>query len=118
MDQVVQVMEDEDGWGIVGMAIQGSCGHREREAVVRAVVGRWGLEAGPRQGRDKGAFFSVSTPLELTGSELDTITYSRDHFYTTSYFIPLDSEGIDFGSDRKRSDAIRPSCRDAKSRGN
>jgi hypothetical protein len=47
-------MEDEDGWSVVGMAIQGSCGHREREAVVRAVVGRWGLEAGPRQGRDKG----------------------------------------------------------------
>jgi len=50
-------MEDEDGWGVVGMAIQGSCGHREREAVVRAVVGRWGLEAGPRQGRDNCTFF-------------------------------------------------------------
>ena len=56
LDEVVQVLEDEDGWGVVGMAIQGSCGHREREAVVRAVVGRWGLEAGPRQGRDKGTY--------------------------------------------------------------
>jgi hypothetical protein len=55
LDQAVKEMEDEDGWGVVGMAIQGSCGHREREAVVRAVVGRWGLDAGPRQGRDKGA---------------------------------------------------------------
>jgi ankyrin repeat protein len=57
LDEAVQVMEDEDGWGVVGMAIQGSCGHREREAVVRAVVGRWGLEAGPRQGRDNGVSF-------------------------------------------------------------
>lgn len=54
LDEVAMGMEDDDGWGIVGMAIQGSCGHREREAVVRAVVGRWGLEAGDRQGRDRG----------------------------------------------------------------
>jgi len=91
-------MQDEDGWGVVGMAIQGSCGHREREAVVRAVVGRWGLEAGSRQGRDKGAFFAVFTRLELMYSGLDTITYSRYYLYTTSDLIPLDSRGIDFGS--------------------
>jgi hypothetical protein len=54
LDEVVNEMEDEDGWGLVGMAIQGSCGHREREAAVRAVVARWGLNAGPRQGRDEG----------------------------------------------------------------
>jgi hypothetical protein len=91
-------MEDEDGWGVVGMAIQGSCGHREREAVVRAVVGRFGLEAGPRQGRDRGTFFSVFTPLELICSGLDTTTHSRYHLYTTSHFIFIDSRCIDFSS--------------------
>jgi hypothetical protein len=92
-------MEDEDGWGVVGMAIQGSCGHREREAVVRAVVGRWGLEAGPRQGRERGRFFFVST-LELMCSGLDTIAHSRYYLYTSSHFFPIDSRGISFGSNR------------------
>jgi ankyrin repeat protein len=67
LDEAVTVMEDEDGWGVVGMAIQGSCGHREREAVVRAVVGRWGLEAGPRQGKDK---CTPSTWLSATQADM------------------------------------------------
>lgn len=45
-------MQDDDGWGITGMAIQASCGRSEMESLVRAVVGRWGVEAGPREGRD------------------------------------------------------------------
>lgn len=43
------------------MAIQSSCGQAEREEVVRLVVGRWGVDAGPRGGRDRAGW----TPLHL-----------------------------------------------------
>lgn len=43
------------------MAIQSSCGQPEREEVVRLVVGRWGVDAGPRKGRDRAGW----TPLHL-----------------------------------------------------
>ena len=45
-------MTDDDGWGLVGMAVQSSCGRQEVEEGVRAIVGRWGLEIGPRGGQD------------------------------------------------------------------
>ena len=45
-------LQDEDGWGLIGMAIQASCGRTEMEGLVRMTVGRWGLQAGPRKGRD------------------------------------------------------------------
>ena len=47
-------MTDEDGWGLVGMALQSSCGRLDMEEGVRAIVGRWGLDTGPRGGRDRG----------------------------------------------------------------
>lgn len=53
LDKEVDQLEDHDGWGVVGMAIHGTCGHREKESVVRTVVSRWGLDAGPRRGTDK-----------------------------------------------------------------
>lgn len=54
----VDRLEDEEGWGVVGLAVHGSCGHREKEAIVRNVVARWGLHAGPRDGIDKCASYS------------------------------------------------------------
>lgn len=54
-------MEDDEGWGIVGMAIQASCGLSEKEEAVRLVVARWGVDAGPRDGRDNAGW----TPLHL-----------------------------------------------------
>lgn len=61
LDEAAGELEDDDGWGVVGMAIQSSCGQAEREEVVRLVVGRWGVEAGPRNGRDRAGW----TPLHL-----------------------------------------------------
>jgi hypothetical protein len=108
-------MEDDDGWGIVGMAIQGSCGHREREAVVRAVVGRWGLEAGDRQGRDRG---KSRSKIVLMSSRLDTTTYRCDHLDTTSHLFPPHPRSFDLGSDRQGSDSLRFGSWYADSRGN
>lgn len=54
-------MDDEEGWGVVGMAIQSSCGRSGAEEAVRLLVGRWGVSAGPRDGRDKAGW----TPLHL-----------------------------------------------------
>ncbi|EIW72141.1 hypothetical protein TREMEDRAFT_25958 [Tremella mesenterica DSM 1558] len=62
LDEEVQLIEDEDGWGLVGMTILGSCGSQEKEECTRAVVLRWGLEVGPRKGRDRGGW----TPLHLS----------------------------------------------------
>lgn len=53
LDREVQTLQDEEGWGLVGIAIQCSCGRQDREEVVRAIVGRWGLEVGSREGRDR-----------------------------------------------------------------
>jgi hypothetical protein len=53
LDEEVKVMEDEDGWGIVGMAVQATCGRQEEEEGVRVIVGRWGLNPGARGGRDR-----------------------------------------------------------------
>lgn len=61
LDDAARDLEDDDGWGVVGMAIQSSCGQAEREEVVRLVVGRWGVDAGPRNGRDRAGW----TPLHL-----------------------------------------------------
>jgi hypothetical protein len=49
----VSSLEDEDGWGVVGIAVLGSCGRQEMEEGVRVVISRWGLTAGPREGKDK-----------------------------------------------------------------
>jgi hypothetical protein len=80
-------MEDEDGWGVVGMAIQGSCGHREREAVVRAIVTRWGSEAGLRQGRDNGKPPLWLLWVMLIDSWMDTIASRCYHIDTTPHFL-------------------------------
>lgn len=61
LDSEVQVMEDEDGWGIVGMGIQSSCGRQESEEGVRLLVSRWGINIGPRGGCDRSGW----TPLHL-----------------------------------------------------
>jgi hypothetical protein len=53
LDEEVGVMEDEDGWGLAGMAIQYSCGRQDKEEGVRTIVGRWGLKIGPREGCDR-----------------------------------------------------------------
>ncbi|ORY31607.1 hypothetical protein BCR39DRAFT_86241 [Naematelia encephala] len=61
LTQEVKLMEDDDGWGVVGMAVQSSCGRQEMEEAVRAIVGRWGLSVGPRGGRS----YTGWTPLHL-----------------------------------------------------
>ncbi|BEI81177.1 hypothetical protein CcaverHIS002_0203370 [Cutaneotrichosporon cavernicola] len=61
LNDEVSTLEDADGWGVVGMAIQSSCGQSEKEEIVRLVVGRWGVVAGPRDGRDRHGW----TPLHL-----------------------------------------------------
>jgi hypothetical protein len=61
LDAEVQDIEDEDGWGLVGMAIQASCGRQDIEESVRLVVGRWGINLGPRGGTDRSGW----TPLHL-----------------------------------------------------
>ncbi|KAL1410856.1 putative ankyrin-repeat protein [Vanrija albida] len=61
LDAEVAALKDDDGWGIVGMAIQASCGQPDREETVRLVVARWGVNAGPNGGRDKNGW----TPLHL-----------------------------------------------------
>lgn len=53
LDAEVAVMEDEEGWGVVGMALEATCGRQDKEEAVRAIVGRWGVDAGPRGGRDR-----------------------------------------------------------------
>lgn len=61
LDNEAATLEDDDGWGVVGMAIQSSCSQSEKEEVVRLVVARWGVSAGPRGGRDRNGW----TPLHL-----------------------------------------------------
>ena len=53
-------MEDDDGWGLVGMAVQSSCGRQEMEEGVRLIVGRWGLTVGPRTGCDRSELVDVT----------------------------------------------------------
>ncbi|WVQ94923.1 hypothetical protein IAU59_002009 [Kwoniella sp. CBS 9459] len=61
LDAQVQALEDEEGWGLVGMSISCSCGRQDKEEGVRAIIGRWGLQVGPRGGRDRTGW----TPLHL-----------------------------------------------------
>ncbi|WVQ83667.1 hypothetical protein IAT38_005810 [Cryptococcus sp. DSM 104549] len=61
LDREVEMLEDEEGWGIVGMSVQCSCGRQEKEEGVRSIVGRWGVQVGPRGGRDRTGW----TPLHL-----------------------------------------------------
>lgn len=59
------MMEDDDGWGLVGMAIQSSCGRQEMEEGVRIIVGRWGLDVGPRRECNSGMYPLCANPHEL-----------------------------------------------------
>ena len=58
LDEEVKVMSNDDGWSLLGMAVQSTCGRQEMEEGVRAIVNRWGLEIGPRAGRDKSELVS------------------------------------------------------------
>ncbi|KAI9633838.1 DIL domain-containing protein [Dioszegia hungarica] len=62
LDAEVAIMEDEEGWGLIGMAVQASCGRQDKEELVRVAVGRWGIQCGPRGGRDRTGW----TPLHLS----------------------------------------------------
>ncbi|WRT70013.1 uncharacterized protein IL334_007006 [Kwoniella shivajii] len=61
LDGQAHSLEDEEGWGPVGIAVQASCGRQDKEECVRVIVGRWGLEVGQRGGRDRTGW----TPLHL-----------------------------------------------------
>ncbi|WVQ75629.1 hypothetical protein IAR50_005258 [Cryptococcus sp. DSM 104548] len=61
LDKEIETLEDNESWGVVGMAVMCTCGRQEKEEIVRAVVQRWGVNAGPRKGRDRNGW----TPLHL-----------------------------------------------------
>ncbi|WWC64820.1 uncharacterized protein I303_107434 [Kwoniella dejecticola CBS 10117] len=93
LDAQAQLLEDEEGWGLVGMAIQASCHRQETEECVRIIVGRWGLEIGQRGGRDRTGW----TPLHLAAliSTPPLISFllshgSSPHALTNRGLTPLD----------------------------
>ncbi|GFZ51039.1 hypothetical protein JCM24511_08797 [Saitozyma sp. JCM 24511] len=77
LQREVDSLEDEDGWGIVGIAVQSSCGKTDKEEVVKAVVSRWGLDRGQRGGRDRTGW----TPLHLAAliSSLQLVSFLLSH---------------------------------------
>ncbi|KAK4688691.1 hypothetical protein P7C73_g1422, partial [Tremellales sp. Uapishka_1] len=93
LDDEVQELEDEDGWGLIGMSLQHSCGRQDREEIVRALAGRWGLAVGPRNGRDNTGW----TPLHLASliSTPPLVSFilnrgSSPHALTNRGLTPLD----------------------------
>ena len=79
LDDVAREVEDEDGWGLVGMAVGASCGRQDKEECVRVVVGRFGLHCGPRGGRDTGeSRFLVSFLVSLPCAPPCSLARCRD----------------------------------------
>lgn len=70
-------MEDDEGWGVVGMAIQSSCGQSEKEEAVRLVVGRWGVAAGPRGGRDRHGWTALHLAALLSSPQTVSVLLNR-----------------------------------------
>ncbi|WWD19847.1 hypothetical protein CI109_104314 [Kwoniella shandongensis] len=93
LDIEVSTMEDEEGWGIVGMAINCSCGRQEMEECVRSIVGRWGLEVGPRGGRDRTGWTPLHLAALLSTPPLISFLLGRGaspHALTNRGLTPLD----------------------------
>ncbi|KAK8853419.1 hypothetical protein IAR55_004125 [Kwoniella newhampshirensis] len=93
LDDEVASMEDDEGWGIVGMAINSSCGRQEKEECVRAIVSRWGLEVGPRGGRDRTGWTPLHLAALLSTPPLISFMLGRGaspHALTNRGLTPLD----------------------------
>ncbi|WWC72229.1 uncharacterized protein I206_106191 [Kwoniella pini CBS 10737] len=93
LDFQANQLEDEEGWGIVGMAIQASCHRQETEECVRIIVGRWGLEVGQRGGRDRTGWTPLHLAALISTPPLISFLLSRGsspHALTNRGLTPLD----------------------------
>ncbi|WVW86391.1 hypothetical protein I302_108437 [Kwoniella bestiolae CBS 10118] len=93
LDIQAHQLEDEEGWGLVGMAIQASCGRQETEECVRIIVGRWGLEVGQRGGRDRTGWTPLHLAALISTPPLISFLLSRGsspHALTNRGLTPLD----------------------------
>nr|ODN81341.1 DIL and ankyrin domain-containing protein [Cryptococcus depauperatus CBS 7841] len=93
LDKQVETLEDDGGWGLVGMAIQCSCGRQEKEEVVRAIVQRWGVNVGPRNGRDPNGWTPLHLSVLLSTPPLISFLLSHGaspHLLTNRGLTPLD----------------------------
>ncbi|ADV23353.1 DIL and ankyrin domain-containing protein [Cryptococcus gattii E566] len=93
LDREVQDLEDEEGWGIVCMAIHHSCGRQDREEIVRAAVSRWGVSAGPRGGRDRRGWTPLHLAVLVSTPPLISFLLSHGaspHLLTNRGLTPLD----------------------------
>nr|KIR49115.1 DIL and ankyrin domain-containing protein [Cryptococcus bacillisporus CA1280] len=93
LDREIQDLEDEEGWGIVCMAIHHSCGRQDREEIVRAAVSRWGVSAGPRGGRDRRGWTPLHLAVLVSTPPLISFLLSHGaspHLLTNRGLTPLD----------------------------
>nr|KIR88617.1 DIL and ankyrin domain-containing protein [Cryptococcus tetragattii IND107] len=93
LDREIQDLEDEEGWGIVCMAIHHSCGRQDREEIVRAAVSRWGVSAGPRDGRDRRGWTPLHLAVLVSTPPLISFLLSHGaspHLLTNRGLTPLD----------------------------
>ncbi len=90
LNEEVGVMQDEDGCGLVGMSVQSSCGRQEMEEGVRLIFGRWGLETGPRGGRDRGKLQMdiARVVADHACSRLDASASRRTGIDPASHLVP------------------------------
>ncbi|OCF34276.1 hypothetical protein I316_04230 [Kwoniella heveanensis BCC8398] len=93
LDAQVQGLEDEEGWGLVGIAISCSCGRQDKEEGVRAIVGRWGLQVGQRGGRDRTGWTPLHLAALISTPPLISFLLARGaspHALTNRGLTPLD----------------------------
>ncbi|WWC91930.1 uncharacterized protein L201_006882 [Kwoniella dendrophila CBS 6074] len=93
LDTQAQQLEDEEGWGLVGMAVQASCGRQDKEESVRVIVGRWGLEVGQRGGKDRTGWTPLHLAALISTPPLISFLLSRGsspHALTNRGLTPLD----------------------------
>lgn len=99
-------MEDEEGWGVVGMAIQASCGRSDKEEVVRLVVGRWGVNAGPRGGCDRGGWTALHLAALLSSPQTVSVLLNRGASPSTPNLAGLTPYDLVSGMEGRESLAV------------
>jgi len=77
LDAEVATIEDDEGWGVVGQAIQSSCGLSDKEEAVRLIVARWGVQAGPRGGRDRAGWTALHLAALLSSPQIVSVLLNR-----------------------------------------
>jgi len=93
LDEEAQGIEDDDGWGLLGMAIQNSCGRQEQEESVRLLVGRWGVDIGLRKGTDRSGWTPLHLAALISTPPLISFLLNRGaspHALTNRGLTPLD----------------------------